>query len=67
MKGLPIALATGWKEPQASKLKSLVSDVILDAIGREDYSGFLDVGEIALKFGIDDPTKIATKAETLAQ
>jgi len=61
-----IALATGWKEPQASKLKSLVSNVILDAIGRKDYSGFLHAGEIALQCSIDDPTMIATNAETFA-
>ena len=61
-----IALATGWKEPQASKLKSLVSNVILDAIGRKDYSGFLHAGEIALHCSIDDLTMIATNAETFA-
>ncbi len=52
---------------QASKLKSLVSDVILDAIGRKDYSGFLHTGAIALQCSIDDPTMIATNAETFAK
>ena len=62
-----IALATGRKEPGASKLKSLVNTVILDAIRRQDHNGFLNVGEIALNFGIDDPTVIATNAEKFAK
>ena len=62
-----IALATGWKEPRATELKSLVSAVIRDAIERQDHSGFCNTGKIALQFGIDDSTKIATNAEQFAE
>ena len=62
-----IALATGWKEPRASELKTLVSSVIRDAIDRQDYRGFFNTGKIAIQFGIDDPRKIAAEAEKFAE
>jgi len=61
-----IAHATGWKEPQASELNALVRAVIRDAIDREDHRGFFNTGEIALEFGIDESTMIATNAERFA-
>ena len=59
-----IANATGWKDPQASRLRALIGAVIQDAFGRNDHRGFLNVGEISLQFGGGDPASIAANAET---
>ena len=61
-----IAHATGWKDPQASRLRTLVGTVIRDAIARQDHCGFFNAADVALQFGIDGPATIATTAETFA-
>ena len=61
-----IAHATGWKDPEASRLRALVAAVVADAIDRQDHRGFLDAAEVALQFGIGDAAAIATSAETFA-
>ena len=61
-----IAGATGWKDPEASRLKALISAVIRDALNRKDHRGFFDSGDIALQFAVDDPAMIAINAETFA-
>ena len=61
-----IAHATGWKDPQASRLRTLLGAVIQDAIDRQDHRGFFNAAEIALQFGIHDPATIAATAETFA-
>ena len=61
-----IANATGWKDPQAARLRALIRDVILDAFGRNDHRGFLNVGELSLQFGAEKPVTIAANAEALA-
>ena len=60
-----IASATGWKEPQAPRLKSLIRAVIQDAFDRNDHRGFLNAAELGLHFNIQDPAAIAANAETL--
>lgn len=60
-----IANATGRKDPQAARLRALIRDVILDAFGRNDHRGFLNVGELSLQFGAETPATIAANAETL--
>ena len=60
-----IANATGWKDPQAARLRALICAVILDAFGRNDHRGFLNVGEVSLQFGVEKPATIAANAETL--
>ena len=62
-----IAQATGWKDAQASRLRTLLGSVIRDAIDRQDHRGFLNASEVALQFRIDDPATIATHAEAFAK
>ena len=61
-----LAHATGWKDPGAPRLRTLIGTVIRDAIRREDHRGFLDVSDIALEYRIDDPAAIALHAEKFA-
>ena len=60
-----IARATGWKDPEGSRLRSWVQTVSRDAFDRRDHRGFLNVAELGLRFGIDEPTTLANGAETL--
>ena len=62
-----IAHATGWKDPDASRLRALVGSVIRDAIDRQDHRGFFNATDVALQFSIDDPAIIATNAEAFAE
>ena len=66
LRGCQIAHATGWKDPQACRLRTLLGTVIRDAIDRQDHRGFFNVGDVALQFGIGDPANIASNAETFA-
>ena len=61
-----VAHATGWKDPEASRLTALVEAVIQDAVDRQDHRGFFNLAEIGLQFGIDDPASIAANAESFA-
>ncbi len=61
-----IANATGWKDPQASRLKALLCAVIQDALQRRDHQGFLNAADIALQYATEDPARIAANAETFA-
>ena len=61
-----LAHATGWKDPMASRLRTLVGAVIRDAIDRRDHRGFFNASEVALQFRIDDPASIAVNAESFA-
>ena len=61
-----LAHATGWKDPGASRLRTLIGTVIRNAVHREDHRGFLDVSEVALANRIDDPAAIALHAEKFA-
>ena len=61
-----VAHATGWKDPEASRLTALVEAVIQDAVNRQDHRGFSNSVEIGLQFGIGDPATIASNAEAFA-
>lgn len=61
-----IAKATGWKDPEGTRLEKLISNVIRDAIDRKDHGGFRNSAEIGLQFRIGDPVELAWQAETLA-
>ena len=61
-----LAHATGWKEPGASRLRTLIGTVVRDAVHREHHRGFLDVSEVALEYRIDDLAAIAVHAEKFA-
>ena len=61
-----IAKTTGWKDPEGTRLKALVSDVTQDSFDRKDHRGFLNSSEIGLRFRIGEPTAVARNAETLA-
>ena len=61
-----VAHATGWKDPEASRLTALVEAVIQDAVNRRDHRGFSNSVEIGLQFGIGDPATIASNAEAFA-
>ena len=60
-----IANATGWKDPEGTRLKSLVQVVTRDASDREDHRGFLNVAERCLQYRVDDPVTLASEAEKL--
>ena len=62
-----VAHATGWKDPGAARLRSLVTAVVRDAIDHQDHRGFSNASEVALEFGFDDPAAIAVNAETFAK
>ena len=66
LRACQIAHTTGWKDPEASRLKALVCAVIRDAVHRQDHRAFFNSGDIALQFAIDDPATIATDGETFA-
>ena len=61
-----IALAIGWKDPEASRLRALARAVTQDACERQDHRGYLNSAELGLLFRIDDDATIAANAETLA-
>ena len=61
-----IAHATGWKDPHAPRLRTLLGAVIRDAIDRQDHRGFFNSSEVSLQFGIDDDATIAANAENFA-
>ena len=61
-----IAHATGWKDPEASRLKALICAVIRDAVHRQDHRGFFNSSDVGLQFAIEDPVAIAASAETFA-
>ena len=61
-----IAHSTGWKDPQASLIRDLISTIIQDTIDRRDYIEFSHTSEIALEFGIGDAGSIAESAEAFA-
>ena len=61
-----IAKATGWKDPEGSRLKMLVSDVIQNAIDQQDSFGFYDLAKIGLQFGIVWLSELARRAKTMA-
>lgn len=61
-----IAHATGWKDPEASRLKVLVAAVVRDTVVRQDHRGFFNAATVALQFAVADPVDIATGAETFA-
>ena len=61
-----IAHATGWKDPHAPRLRTLLGAVIRDAIDRQDHRGFFNSSELSLQFGIDDDDAIAANAENFA-
>lgn len=66
LRACQIAQATGWKEPESSRLKELIQAVLEDTLNRKADKGFLDIGQISLRFGIDDPIVLAKRAETWA-
>ncbi len=61
-----IASATGWKEPEGSELKSLIRAVTSDTFDCKDCRGSLNIGELCLDIGIENPTTIAKNVETIA-
>ena len=61
-----IAHATGWKDPEGSRLKVLIRAVIQNSFEHRNHRGFLSAARIGLEFHIDDAATIAENAETLA-
>ena len=66
LRACQIAHATGWKDPQAARVRTLIGAVIRDAIDRQDHRGFFNSSKVALQFRVDDPATIATNAEAFA-
>ena len=61
-----IAQATGWKDPEGTRLKSLVQTVTTQAPRSGDVGGFLDAAQLSMQFSLGDASMIATTAEDLA-
>ena len=61
-----IANATGWKDPEASVLKSMIDTLTRQAAVESNPDGFLNVGELSLDYDIGDPAVIGLQAEGLA-
>ena len=61
-----IAHATGWKDPEGSRLKSLIVAVLQKAPERGDLQDFLQLGRLSVQFSIGDRAVIADTAERLA-
>lgn len=61
-----IATATGWKEPEAAMLKTLITMIEASAHQTGDCSGHLHIGDLSLDYGIGDAVTIAKNAESLA-
>lgn len=62
-----IANMTGWKEPEASTLKSLLASLGESAFSEHDARGFLNIGELDADYRISDLKEMAKRAEVLAQ
>ena len=66
LRACQIARATGWKEPESSGLEELIRAILEDTVNRKADKGFLDIGQISLRFGIGGPIVLAERAETWA-
>lgn len=62
-----IASATGWKEPEAGKLKALIELITQGAFDARDARVYPDIAELNANYGVSKPVNIATQAETLAE
>ena len=61
-----IAQATGWKDPEGSRLKSLLQIVLQQAPKRGHVGDFLNLARLSMQFSSSDASTTATTAETLA-
>ena len=61
-----IARATGWKDPEASRLKSLMQTVLRQAPERGHVGDFVNLARLSMQFSPSDASVTATTAETLA-
>ena len=66
LRACQIARATGWKDPEASRLKELILTIVANVLNRDNSVHFERIGEICLQFGIGDSVEIARKAEAWA-
>ena len=62
-----IAHATGWKEPEAGTLKSLIASLSERAFEETDARSFLRIGDLNADYRITDPKTMAERTEILAQ
>lgn len=62
-----IAQATGWQQPEADELKSLVRSIAQTACDESDVGGSLNLGELALDYRIADSGVVAAQAERLTK
>ena len=62
-----IANMTGWKEPEASTLKTMIASLSESAFSERDARGFLNIGELDADYRITAPKLMAERAEALAQ
>ena len=60
--------ATGWKDPEGSRLKSLMQMVLQQVPERGDFRDFCEIGSriLSMKLSFCDPAKIAAIAEKYA-
>ena len=66
LRACQIARATGWKDPEASRLKELISSIVINVLNRGNSVHFERIGKICLQFGVGDSVEIARKAESWA-
>lgn len=62
-----IATLTGWKEPEAGSLKTMIATLGESAFNESDARGFLNIGELDCDFRITAPQVTAERAQALAQ
>lgn len=62
-----IASITGWKEPEAGTLKSLIASLSESVFNERDARGFLNIGELDADYRVGEPQITAERGEALAQ
>ena len=58
-----IANSTGWKDPEGSELKTLIQTVTTDALNRNDFRGYLNIGTLSLDYNIRKPAHHCRKCK----
>lgn len=62
-----IAQATGWKEPEAAQLRTLIRDLDQSIFDERAAGNYLNIGELNADYRIVEPIDVARHAEALAQ
>jgi hypothetical protein len=61
-----IATATGWKDPEKTRISSLIETLLGKAIDSADAGGLIRMGELAMDYGLANPQSLAKHTTALA-